>query len=108
MFGISFGPENVSVHEAHEHLGKDGHCLLDVRTVEEVSEARVPGSLNIPLDRLEAESHLLSSYTSIHVMCRSGGRSAMATSALHGVGMTQAKNVSGGIMAWIAAKLPTT
>lgn len=107
MFGISFGPQSVSVHEAHEQLGTDGHCLLDVRTVEEVSEVTVPGSLNIPLDKLETESHRLASYTSIHVMCRSGGRSAMATQALHGIGMTHAKNVSGGIMAWLAAKLPT-
>lgn len=107
MFGISRGPQNVSVHEAHEQLGADGHCLLDVRTVEEVSDMRVPGSLNIPLDKLETESHLLTSYTSIHVMCRSGGRSTVATSALHGIGMTHAKNVAGGIMAWSAARLPT-
>lgn len=98
----------VSVHEAYEILGSEGHCLLDVRTVEEVSEIHVPGSLNIPLDRLAAESHRLAPYTSIHVICRSGGRGTVATSALHAVGMTHAKNVSGGIMAWSAAKLPTT
>ena len=107
MFGISFGPKTVSVEEACELLGTDGHCLVDVRTHGEVSEVAVPGALHIPLDRLEAEAHKLKDYMSIHVMCRSGGRSAMATSALHGIGMTHAKNVSGGIIAWQQAKLPT-
>lgn len=107
MFGISFGPRNVTVTEANELLGTDGHCLVDVRTHDEVAQESVPGALHIPLDRLEAEAHKLKGHDSIHVMCRSGGRSAMATSALHSLGMTHAKNVSGGIMAWKAAKLPT-
>ncbi len=107
MFGISFGLPQVSVHEAHAQLGSEGHCLVDVRTHEELREMHVPGALHIPLDRLETEIERLATYTSIHVMCRSGGRSAMATSALHAKGLTHAKNVSGGIMAWIAAKLPT-
>lgn len=108
MFGLSFDPQKVTVQEAHEQLGADGHCLLDVRTKEEVSEVAVPGSLNIPLDRLETESHRLESYTSIHVLCRSGGRSAVATNVLHGAGLTHAKDVAGGIIAWANAKLPTT
>lgn len=107
MFGISLGPKNVTAQEAHELLGTEGHCLVDVRTHEEVAEVAVPGALHIPLDKLETEAHKLKDYTSIHVMCRSGGRSAMATSALHGIGMTHAKNVSGGIIAWQQAKLPT-
>lgn len=108
MFGFSFGPKSISVTEAHEQLGKDGHCLLDVRTKEEVREVAVPGALNIPLDRLAADASRLSGYTTIHVMCRSGGRSAMATSRLHSLGITQAANVTGGILAWQAAGLPTT
>ncbi len=101
-----FGPKEVTVHEAHEALGNDRHCLVDVRTHDEVAAGAVPGSLHIPLDRLEAHVDKLKNFDSIHVMCRSGGRSAMATSALHGIGMTHAKNVKGGIMAWEAAKLP--
>tara|TARA_R110000824_G_scaffold401771_1_gene615723 strand:- start:402624 stop:402938 length:315 start_codon:yes stop_codon:yes gene_type:complete len=102
-----FGPKEVTVHEACEVLGTDGHCLLDVRTHEEVAEAAVPGSLHIPLDRLEDEAHKLKDFDSLHVMCRSGGRSSMATSALHGMGMKHARNMKGGILAWKAANLPT-
>ena len=107
MFGFSFGPKNVTVQDAYERLGTEGHCLLDVRTHDEVREQSILGALNIPLDRLESQAHRLTEYTSIHVMCRSGGRSAMATNLLHGIGMTHAMNVSGGIMAWDAAGLPT-
>lgn len=102
-----FGSKKVTVHEASEALCVGGHCLLDVRTHEEVAETAVPGSLHIPLDRLEHEVHKLKDFTSLHVMCRSGGRSSMATMTLHGMGMKHAKNVEGGIIAWKAAKLPT-
>ena len=107
MFGMSFGPKNVTVTDAHAKLGSDGHVLLDVRTHEEVRELHVPGSLHIPLDRLESEVAVLEIYSSIHVMCRSGGRSLMAANLLHNLGMTHAENVAGGITAWQAEKLPT-
>lgn len=107
MFGFSFGPKSVSVTEAYEALGTPGHCLLDVRTPAEVREQSIPGALTIPLDRLQAEAGKLKEYSSIHVICRSGGRSSMAVNMLHGLGLSQAENVNGGIMAWSAAGLPT-
>lgn len=107
MFGYTTGPKNISVEEAHEKNGTDGHVLLDVRTEEEFKEVSAPGAVNIPLDRLSAHVDKLSKHDSIHVICRSGGRSAMATNALHGAGLTHAENVSGGMMAWEKAGLPT-
>ncbi len=107
MFGFSFGPKSVSVTEAYERLGTDGNVLLDVRTKDEVREVGVPGALNIPLDRLEAQASRLAGYSSIYVMCRSGGRSARAANLLHGLGLKQVMNVSGGIIAWQNAGLPT-
>ncbi len=106
MFSF-FGPKGVSVTDAYERLGADGHCLLDVRTKEEVRMQRIPGAHNIPLDRLAGQVGQLSAYTSIHVLCRSGGRSARATALLHSLGLQHAENVSGGILAWEAAGLPT-
>jgi hydroxyacylglutathione hydrolase len=103
-----FGPKEVTVHEAHEALGTDKHCLIDVRTHDEVAGGAVPGSLHIPLDRLEAHVDKLKDFDSIHVMCRSGGRSSIATDILHKMGMKQAINVRGGMLAWQAAKLPVT
>jgi rhodanese-related sulfurtransferase len=96
----------VTVHEAHRTLGTEGHCLLDVRTEAEVAALAAPGILNIPLDRLAGEAEKLAGYTSLHVICRSGGRSGMAVGLLHQLGMTHALNVEGGMLAWEDAGLP--
>ncbi len=108
MFGFSLGPQSIPVTEAYERLGAEGHVLLDVRTREEVRAEGIAGALNIPLDRLETEAPRLTQYGSIHVICRSGGRSSMATDLLHGLGLKQATNVTGGIIAWQKAGLPVT
>ena len=105
MFSF-LGPKGVSVTEAYQKLGADGHCLLDVRTQEEVRVQRIHGALNIPLDRLELQAPRLAGFASVHVLCRSGGRSARAVALLHALGITQAQNVSGGMLAWEAARLP--
>ena len=100
--------KTVSVHDAHKKLGAEGYCLLDVRTEAEVAAGAAPHILNIPLDRLPAELEKLSGFDSIHVICRSGGRSAMATNFLHQQGLTHAANVEGGMLAWDEAGLPMT
>ncbi len=107
MFGFSLGPKEVTVNEAYDMLGNDGHVLLDVRTKSEVQEMSAPEVLNIPLDQLESRVDELKDYSSIHVICRSGARSGVATNMLHGFGINHASNVKGGIMAWESAGLPT-
>lgn len=102
------GQKLTTVVEASKQLGADKHCLLDVRTEEEFREISVPGALNIPLDRLQSNMDKLAPYSSIHVICRSGGRSAAATDMLQQLGVTNVANVSGGMLAWQAAGLPTT
>ena len=108
MFGFSFGPKTVSATDAHERMSKDGCVLVDVRSREEVRQLGVPGALNIPLETLESRASEIAGYETVYVICRSGGRSAMATNLLHSLGITQAENVAGGIIAWQTAKLPLT
>ena len=100
MFGFSSPTNIVSVQEAFEHLGNEGHTLLDVRQADEVRAAGIAGALHIPLDRLEAEIQRLSPYKSIHVICRSGSRSGVAVNILKARGIDCSSNVSGGILAW--------
>ncbi len=108
MFGFSLSPKEVSVTEAFEHLGTENHLLLDVRTKGEVRDVRAKGSLNIPLDQIESALEQLRDYSSIHVICHSGSRSGFATQILHEKGITNAKNVVGGMIAWQHAGLETT
>ncbi|WP_312426164.1 rhodanese-like domain-containing protein [Lacrimispora sp.] len=50
--------------------------LLDVRTAQEYANGHVPGSVNMPLERLE--SIKLNKNNPVFVYCRSGARSRQA------------------------------
>ena len=107
MFGACSKEPTTDVAGAYARMGTAGHVLLDVRTRDEVRAQGIKGALNIPLDELEGAAGQLAKYEVIDVICRSGGRSAMATQMLHELGLKQARNVSGGMLAWTRADLPT-
>ncbi len=70
--------------------------LLDVRTEEEYKYAHIPGSLNIPLDRLETiETAVPDTKTPIFVHCQSGARSRRAAAMLNRLGYTQVEDIGG-------------
>lgn len=107
MFGSPKRESEINVTEAYADLSVEGHVLLDVRSQDEVRAQSIAGALTIPLDELEQRIDQLASYSAINVICRSGGRSSMAVQMLHSLGMTHARNVSGGMLAWERASLPT-
>jgi molybdopterin/thiamine biosynthesis adenylyltransferase/rhodanese-related sulfurtransferase len=81
-----------------------GLVLLDVRNPPEADIAVIPGSVLIPLHRIESgeaveEVRRLAEGKTLYVHCKMGGRSAKALIALrrHGI---EGVNVSGGIQAW--------
>ena len=77
-----------------------GAVLLDVRTCEEYAGGHIPGSVNLPLDRLdEIAGRVPDRDTPLFVYCLSGSRSAGAVSALRARGYTRAANI-GGISGW--------
>jgi adenylyltransferase/sulfurtransferase len=78
--------------------------LLDVRNPQEADIAVIPGSVLVPLDRIESGEAVedvrhLAEGKKLYVHCKLGGRSAKALLALgrHGI---EGVNVSGGIDAW--------
>ncbi len=78
--------------------------LLDVRNPNEAEIAVIPGSVLVPLDRIESGEAIedvrrLAAGRNLYVHCKLGGRSAKALIALgrHGI---QGVNVDGGIDAW--------
>lgn len=94
--------QKISAEDAKELLISDSSAiLLDVRTIAENYELRIPGSTLIPLDTLEeqVESLLTDKQVKIVVYCRSGNRSKEAIDILIGLGY---KNVFdlGGIIDW--------
>ncbi|MBP3088467.1 rhodanese-like domain-containing protein [Corynebacterium sp. sy017] len=91
----------VSVHD----VPRDAQ-LIDVREVDEFAQVHASGSVNIPMSVFPEHLHELDSSKDIYVICKAGVRSAQVVSYLAGQGVS-AINVDGGMMAWLAAQLPT-
>ena len=69
-----------------------GAQIVDVRTPEEFAQGHVPGSLNIPLDQLQARLAEIDRDGPVLLCCASGGRSGMARQFLEREGFQQAVN----------------
>ncbi|HEX8993940.1 MAG TPA: rhodanese-like domain-containing protein [Candidatus Paceibacterota bacterium] len=99
----------MTVTEAYASLQAKGAAaaLVDVRTPEEFASGRATGAINIPLDELPQRAHEIDGYADVFMICRSGGRSAVATQLLGSLGFRgTVTNVEGGTMAWQYAGLP--
>ena len=70
----------------------EGAFLVDVRTPAEFAEAHVPGSVNIPLDKIASELPKFKNRKNIIVFCRSGARSGQAKTILEQSGFTNVIN----------------
>ncbi len=67
---------------------------------EEYAEGHIEGSTNLPLQSIEqAERVIKVKDTPLFVHCRSGGRSAQATSILKRMGYTNVEDI-GGILSY--------
>ena len=74
--------------------------LLDVRTPQEYREGHIPGSKNVPLQRLDKLEELTENKdTVLYVYCHSGARSRQAANFLQYMGYTNVHNI-GGITAY--------
>ena len=79
--------------------------MLDVREPDEWAAGRAPGAVHIPLYELPARLAELPAHRPLSVVCRVGSRSAQAAAWLIAQGI-EARNVTGGMLAWAALGLP--
>ena len=84
----------------------DPPVVLDVREPWEQDIARLPGTLDIPMNEVPARLAELPKERDIVVMCRSGGRSSRVTQYLEQQGY-RAANLTGGILGWAQEVDPT-
>ncbi|MFI8521544.1 rhodanese-like domain-containing protein [Streptomyces sp. NPDC085481] len=99
---MSISP-TLTVGEAEPRLPELN--VVDVRTPGEFASGRLPGAVNVPLDRIEdslSDLRDASASKPLLLVCASGARSGKAASALavHGVA---AASLTGGTRAWTAA-----
>ncbi|GGH20752.1 hypothetical protein GCM10007423_01340 [Dyadobacter endophyticus] len=72
----------------YKTLVQQGALVVDVRSAQEFTAGHIPGSINIPLDQINAKAEmLLKKGKPVITCCRSGARSGMAESMLRSAGV---------------------
>ncbi|MEE2636822.1 MAG: molybdopterin-synthase adenylyltransferase MoeB [Acidobacteriota bacterium] len=96
------GGDEATVEELKARLDRNEQfLLLDVRETREFEICRIPGSVLIPLGELSTRLAEIEGNRDIVVHCKSGARSGKAVRLLQKAGYPGARNLKGGILAWI-------
>lgn len=92
--------------------------LIDVREPAEFETGHIPSSINIPRGVLEfqVDAHPAVARVSdpalshksqpLVLVCRTGGRAALAADALQRMGFSDVRSIAGGVTGWAEAGLP--
>ena len=100
--GTGASASTITATELKKRLDAgDKLFILDVREPNEYQINRIQGSTLIPLGELPRRYQELPKDVEIIAQCKMGGRSAKAQDFLQAVGISNVKNLTGGILAWI-------
>ena len=83
-----------------------GIFLLDVRTPQENSQARLPGSVLIPINEIEHRIKEIPRNKTILVYCAVGARSKPAAEFLSRNGYKDVYNMTDGLVGWYRNGFP--
>lgn len=100
------GFRELPVQAAAAHLAR--FELVDVREADEFTGelGHVPGARLAPLGTIAAVAPTWPRDRAVLLLCRSGARSARAAAHLAAIGFGEVYNMTGGMLAWNAARLP--
>lgn len=93
----------ISVQELSAMLAIKPPVLVDVRNQDEVARGVIAGAIHIPLAMLPVQINTLKKMDHVVFYCHSGARSAHAASFAASKGFKNAKNLTGGVLAWTRA-----
>lgn len=95
---------DLSQEQWTEQLQADDNAIiLDVRTEAEVTERKIPNSINIDIHKGQGfiyQLEELDKSKNYYVYCRSGARSGQACNIMNQLGFENAYNLVGGILDW--------
>ena len=93
---------DITATELKQRIDRgEAPVIVDVREPAEFEICRIPGAVLIPLHQLPSRLGELDPAQEVVLHCKVGGRSANATAYLQRAGFTRARNLTGGILAWI-------
>ena len=105
---VSDAHGDISVQELKARLDRgETPQIIDVREPFEFEICRLPGAVLIPLAQLPARQSEIAREREVILQCKVGARSARAAAFLRGQGFANARNLTGGILAWIDQVDPT-
>ena len=104
---ISARDAAAEIESARTATGVPEPLLVDVRERHEFANQRATGAILLPISEFVARHEELPKDRPLRMICAAGSRSAQATAFLLQRGWTDVKNVTGGMMAWSGAGLPT-
>ena len=81
-------------------LQAKGAQVVDVRTAGEFQLAHIPGSVNVPVEQLQASAASWNRASNYIVYCASGARSARASDMMKAMGFKNVADLTGGIATW--------
>ena len=102
------GAANISATEAVLLLNRNKPLVLDVRDEAEFAAGHIQGAKNIPVAELANRLKEIEKYKDkpVLVHCQKGMRAKTACSILKAQQFTALHNLTGGLDAWVEAKLP--
>jgi hydroxyacylglutathione hydrolase len=103
--GLQLIPD-FTLSEVKNGLQTQQVTLLDVRGEDEWRSGHVPGSVNVPLGRLDQQAGDFPSGRRVIVHCQTGARAAIAASVLKARGLRDVGVFTGGYAEWTAAGQP--
>lgn len=101
------GVQNISSRDAKALLDKNKNVfLLDVRTPQESSQARLAGAVLIPIGEFERRIGEVPKNKTILVYCASGVRSKSVSELLSQRGYKDVYNMTDGLVGWYRNGFP--
>ncbi len=101
------GAKDISAKDAKALLDKNKNVyLLDVRTPQENSQGRLPGTVLIPINEIERRVAEVPRTKTIMVYCAVGSRSKPVAEFLSRNGYKEVYNMTDGIVGWYRSGFP--
>jgi len=99
--------KDITSAEAKAIITKNRNTfILDVRTPQERSQGYIPGSVLIPIDKIEKRLDEVPRNRPVVVYCAVGSRSRVVAQALSGSGYPEVYNMKDGIAGWYRNGFP--
>ena len=92
MFGFGMEKSDIDCPAARQ-LVAEGAQLVDVRSPMEFAQGALPGSINLPVQNIQAARGQLDTAKPVILYCRSGARSSQAQMMLRSMGFAEVHNL---------------